>query len=103
MKKSHLFRCITFPDLVAGLPKKYAAIMLVASLGGGWVVAIPVMAVFSKPNIGWLLIIAPLIAVVMWAFGFIKTSNDPEWFDVWVRRTFGIGQSVVTGDRHYEP
>lgn len=103
MKKSYLYRCVTFPDLVAGLPKKYAVMMLIASFGGGWVFAVPFMAIISKPNIGLMILIAPFIAAFMWTVGFIKTSNDPEWFDVWMSRTFAIGKSVVLGDRHYEP
>lgn len=90
---------MTRPKLFGGLPLDYAVTAFVGSLGIGGFFGIH----YFNNAFGALIGTLP-IALVFWVVGFFMTKKDPEFFTVWVRSCFKIGDAVsFDGKRDYEP
>lgn len=99
MKKSTVYHVMTRPDLFAGLPKDFAIVAFVMSVGVGGAAGF----FYFGNGFGALVGTAP-IALIFWVIGFFMTKRDPEFFTVWWRSCFLIGDTVnLEGKRDYEP
>lgn len=92
MRKSKLYRVITFQNVTAGLPNDYWIFLLSVVLVVGYLFGF----ILENEYIG--LGIASLIGGLLYLFGLIKTLRDPNFFDViWTNIT------KTSSSKHYEP
>jgi type IV secretory pathway VirB3-like protein len=95
MQKSRFYVVLTQPNLALLVPRTYAALCVVMAGVGGLITALffGVLAMFFA---GFL-----IVGFIVWAIGAVKTTKDPEFFDVWLLHRFKIKTDV--GDSTYEP
>ncbi|CAM2943345.1 VirB3 family type IV secretion system protein [Vibrio ordalii] len=99
MKQSTVYHAMTLPALIGGVPRDYLAFafavsLLIGGLGG--------MIIFKNGLAA--LLGAAHFALIFWVIGYFMTKRDPEFFGVWIRNCFQIGQTVaLDGKRSYEP
>lgn len=90
---------MTLPSLVFGVPRDFLAFAFGISLVIGGIGGIIIFKNGLAAIIG-----ATPFALVFWMIGFFMTKRDPEFFGVWLKNCFQIGQLVaLDGKRSYEP
>lgn len=99
MKNSTVYHVMTRPKLFAGLPLDYMVIAFAVSLGIGGFSGI----LYFENGLGAVVGTLP-IALCFWVVGYFMTKKDPEFFTIWLRSCFNIGDVVsFSGKRDYEP
>jgi len=98
MEKSTVYHVMTRPKLIVGLPLDYMVFSFVisgfAGLGG---------LIWADNALGIIGAMLPFI-LFFWVIGFFMTKQDPEFFGVWIKGCFHIGDVVsLDGKRDYEP
>nr|AKN40575.1 hypothetical protein [Enterovibrio norvegicus] len=92
MKRSKLYRAMTFQDTILGLPTDYLMFMIVVCVPWGFGAAL----LSGDRHIG--MIVGAALAIVLWLFGVIRAMKDPNFFDVLVTKLF-----KTSGKDYYEP
>lgn len=90
---------MTLPALIAGVPRDFLAFAFAVSLIIGGMGGL----IIFKNGLAAIVGAAPF-ALIFWIVGYFKTKKDPEFFGVWLKNCFGIGETVaLDGKRSYEP
>lgn len=90
---------MTLPKLIFGVPRDYLAFsffvsLIIGGLGGLILFQNGIAAIFG----------ALPFSLIFWIIGYFMTKRDAEFFGVWIKNCFQIGETVaMDGKRQYEP
>lgn len=99
MQRSTVYYGMTLPTLIFGIPRDYLAVAFSVSLLVGGLGSL----IITQKGYAAFFGIIPF-CLTFWVIGYFMTKRDSEFFGVWLKNCFQIGETVsLKGQRTYEP